>query len=491
MVAIKSRHVGSGNQDPTWLLDMQNACPVMFGKLAAMAIKRCACTLCYLSVQTSHAHFFPCSNAVNASVTQRSKTQGAANQVRRCSGTPLGSGARPPSTDRRLDRNRVSSQTSRINTRAIGQAAAAQVSAVAVTIAIAKHHARSGAHVLVGNPMATNAANAATLWCVPMDAPEIATEQLFPVTMSSRLVFNANPAKLGSGCILAVAKEIAHAELEDCAISERMGSSSYMLDGLCRAICQPGEYDLDAVWASWVLIVYLSCHPEGRSLLRGTSLTDVDYQTATAFEAYGRAEITRRARLEAAQQQTGGRKRPRNSKSEVHPVPVPLDPTACDFGVLVDQMEDDQREVLGKKRKRGSRGQASASTSDSIGLLQWYVYRVHISRAARVVWPLHTRFVRTQVVRRASMREQRRLDVVDRAQQTGRAQRRDHHARKADRRRCGGGRQPRDSRHFRAERSLQRTGPRAIRRPQGQRDAGRCVLGVERCRVPRYFAHAQ
>ena len=60
MVSIKSRHVGSGNQEPTWLLDMQNACPVMFGKLVAAAI-RC--------------------NAVNASVTQRSKTQGAANQV--------------------------------------------------------------------------------------------------------------------------------------------------------------------------------------------------------------------------------------------------------------------------------------------------------------------------------------------------------------------------------------------------------------------------
>lgn len=40
MVSLKSRHVGSGNQEPTWLLDMQNPCPVMFGKLAAAAIKR-------------------------------------------------------------------------------------------------------------------------------------------------------------------------------------------------------------------------------------------------------------------------------------------------------------------------------------------------------------------------------------------------------------------------------------------------------------------
>lgn len=41
MVSIKSRHVDSGNQEPTWLLDMQSSCPSMYGKLAAAAIKRC------------------------------------------------------------------------------------------------------------------------------------------------------------------------------------------------------------------------------------------------------------------------------------------------------------------------------------------------------------------------------------------------------------------------------------------------------------------
>lgn len=61
MVAIKSRHVGSGNQEPTWLLDIQNVCQIMYGKLVAVAFK---------------------ANAVNTSVTQRSKTQGAANQAR-------------------------------------------------------------------------------------------------------------------------------------------------------------------------------------------------------------------------------------------------------------------------------------------------------------------------------------------------------------------------------------------------------------------------
>lgn len=61
MVSIKSRHVDTNNQEPPWLMDARNACPQMYGRLAANAIK---------------------SNAVNSSVTKRSKTQGAANQVR-------------------------------------------------------------------------------------------------------------------------------------------------------------------------------------------------------------------------------------------------------------------------------------------------------------------------------------------------------------------------------------------------------------------------
>jgi hypothetical protein len=41
MVAIKSRHVESSSQEPTWLVDVQSACPQMYGRLAAAAIKRC------------------------------------------------------------------------------------------------------------------------------------------------------------------------------------------------------------------------------------------------------------------------------------------------------------------------------------------------------------------------------------------------------------------------------------------------------------------
>ena len=222
--------------------------------------------------------------------------------------------------------------------------------------------------------MATNAANAATLWL--MDVKGDSWDQVFALTMSSRLVFNASPTKLGAGCVMTVARKLARAELEDCAISERMGSANYMLEGVCKAIASPGEYQLDAVWASWVLVVYLCCHPEGRVLLRDTPLTDVDYQTAQAFEMYGRAEITRRARLEAAQQNGGGRKR----KSPAVPSQEAVDTVSPNAVMdVVDQIADEEQKTLATKRKRGAKGCASASTSDSSGMLQWYVTCAQLS----------------------------------------------------------------------------------------------------------------
>ena len=307
------------------------------------------------------------SNAVNSSVIKREKTQGAANQVclHRTHSTPC--------IWTQLSHSPCA-QTSRINCKAIGQAAAAQAVSVSITMAIA----RSSAHYwnqyketkfTVANPMATNAANSATLF--RMTVPDLGWDEVFPLTMTTRLVFNAVPTKLGSGSVITVAKELARAELDEYAISERMGSANYMLEGVCKAIVNPGEYQLDAVWASWVLVVYLCCHPEGRVLLRETPLTDVDYQTAQAFEMYGRAEITRRARLEAQQSGTGNRKRKATSGPVEEGVKMEVDSPSSTMDI-VDRTLEDERKVLATKRKRGAKGCASASTSDSSGMLQWW-----------------------------------------------------------------------------------------------------------------------
>tara|TARA_Y100000768_G_scaffold280532_1_gene215502 strand:+ start:1007 stop:5650 length:4644 start_codon:yes stop_codon:yes gene_type:complete len=271
LVSIKSKNVDTNNLAPTWLMGTALCVPAKYAQLAAAAIK---------------------SNAVNSSVTQREKTQGAANQ------------------------------TSRINCKSISQAASAQCSAVAMSMAWARMLAISRDGLVMSNPMATNAANPCSLWKIDwQDIENI--DNLFGVCISSQLVYNASPAKLGKGSVLTVAKQLASQELERSAISERMGSDNCMLEGICNAIMAPGQFALDPVWASWVLVVYLGCHPEGRALLRETPLTDVDYQTATAFENYGRAEITRRARLEQQQQLQLQQKNSRKKqKGENAPSPV-------------------------------------------------------------------------------------------------------------------------------------------------------------------------
>jgi hypothetical protein len=256
--------------------------------------------------------------------------------------------------------------------------------------------------------MATNAADASMLWKVTPD--RIHTDEAFVVTMSSKLLFNANPSKIGKASVMEVARQLAHAELDDCAISERMGGFNHMLEGVCLAIVNPSEYEIDPVWASWVLIVYMTCHPEGRKLLSATNLTDVDYQTASTFESYGRAEVTRRARLEASQ--TSGRKRAKRCEPQAPPSVSPGMPEmqglslqeqpgtgpsgtpsstwsstqatadAADAAEAVvqeeaqvsplEQMAEEDRKTLATKRKRGAKGCASASTSDSSGMIQWW-----------------------------------------------------------------------------------------------------------------------
>ena len=116
-----------------------------------------------------------------------------------------------------------------------------------------------------------------------------------------------------------------------------MASANYMLTAMCRSVS--GGYEIDACWASFVLIVYLCSDPRGRPLLRETHLTDLDVQTACAFEAYGRGEVTRRARLRAQQEEearkaadTAAKKRRKNGAGNggagpsTAPPPSPLRP---------------------------------------------------------------------------------------------------------------------------------------------------------------------
>jgi len=160
-----------------------------------------------------------------------------------------------------------------------------------------------------------------------------------------------------------------------------------------------------AAWAAIVLIVYCASDACGRPLLRTVEaqLTDLDVQTACTLEAYGRGEVTRRARLRAGQQaeeeKKQAAKRRKKDSSALPSLAAPAVPAKKpeideatglviedDAASIVNDDDDEPDEgdeddplsterqdqkVLATKRKRASKGNASASTADSHGILSW------------------------------------------------------------------------------------------------------------------------
>lgn len=386
-----SRDVEAYNQEATWLLGGLNAVQ-MYDRLAESALR---------------------SNAVNSCLTHRRETQGA------------------------------SLQTTRINCRGIGNAAAAQCAVVALAIALAEADLRSDGFRTV-NPAATNAVDL----CVFADDESLSAvnddydyddhgddgggvghgvdesvsyfDQLVPVVSTGWLLYNANPVKIGRGSIVTAAKYLASREEQDETISCAVTAPLHMIKHLCDAICDD-EYVTDPIWASIVLIVFLCNDPRSRKLLEvHTDLTDVDVQIAFAMEAYGRSEITRRARLHVAQKRTcfETRNTP-TSTHAVHPMPLACSPSSLldttdpatglsieddDASILhddsaddesgfvepgitesiFDENEDEDERVLGTRRKRSSRHISPVTASDAYSILCWW-HRALRSKHAKLL----------------------------------------------------------------------------------------------------------
>ncbi|MGZ0213874.1 MAG: hypothetical protein ACKVI4_15480, partial [Actinomycetales bacterium] len=374
IVQLKAKNLEAHNQAASWLL-WGNTAEQCYDQLAEAALR---------------------ANAVNSAIVKKKEKQGA------------------------------NSQTTRINCKGVGAAAAAQCGNVAVSVALAEAMLRAHG-VDVRNPLATNAVDP----CLFADADRMAQDEddLVGVVSTTQLVYNAHPTKLGIGCIMSAAKKLAKAELEKWAISEPMGTQSYMLTAICRSV--GGGYEIDvsaspsnpdrvstrltiafarvwqAAWAAIVLIVYCASDSRGRPLLRASDLTDLDVQMACTLEAYGRGEVTRRARLRASQdaeQAKDQAKRSRTTHAALRRPPTEealaeaeFDeatglPIEDDSASIVNDYDDegddlttggggddddplstevsDQR-VLATKRKRASKGYASASTADAHGILSW------------------------------------------------------------------------------------------------------------------------
>jgi len=254
-------------------------------------------------------------NAVNNSLIERKKTQGAAFQ------------------------------TPRVNCRGVGQAAAAQCEAVLLSIALAKRMLlREGIQVV--NPMATTSVQPGELLLATRS--EICYGERMCVASTTLLLYNSVPVKLTSVSIRSCAQFLARAELEDCRISEVMGNRNEMLLCVCNSVL--GDFKIDAIWAAMVLIVYVSCDARGRPLLDEAGLTDLDLQMAWALEAYGRAEITRRARLKET-----------TKKATVWKGGAPS----------ADSADVRERVIVCKKRKLQS-GSASTANCCSYSMLKWW-----------------------------------------------------------------------------------------------------------------------
>jgi hypothetical protein len=338
---LKSRNVQEKQQsrDPSWISAGRSA-PPTYGTLLEQSLA---------------------SNAASSSVskTQRRATQAAALQ------------------------------TTRISCASIGQATAAQIAAVAVVIALAEADLRGACD----GPVVHSGADAhsadpclALAWldAARTNAVKGAEPELVAVVSAVDGAYNIHPARVGTETIYTAARRLARMELQTEEISTVVGSfaGKHMLVAICRSI--DGDYEIDKMWASFVLIVYLASDPRGRSLLQTTGLTDLDIHVACTIEAYGRAEITRRSRLRSSRaRQKREASAPRDFDAETNLLVEDEDNAADHWLCLAENessdhaSEDEDSEshrVLSTKRKRSAKGATSSAGSgnDAHEIISWW-----------------------------------------------------------------------------------------------------------------------
>lgn len=348
--SLKSRTVDQFNTEPGYLLCDRTA-ELQYDRLAESALR---------------------ANAGSQAVTKRRATQGASNQ------------------------------TPRINSRSIGMAAAVQTANASITIALSEAQMRE-AGLKTFDPMGATAINFPKL-CFASSAqrthllsdPE---STYLPVVSTKELVYNSIPCKLGTSCIRSAAQELARRELSENVISRAMYADP-MITSICKSI--GGGYEIDAIWASVVLVVFLSYDPRGRRVLAQSKLTDMDLQTAFVLECYGRAEITRRVRLLEQQSleksgQSGGKPRGKakrgretkekdsteegkEGKEEEDVSGLAPSGVVSTIASLIDIDEDSK--ALGTKRRRTNKAAGSSSSCDSYCLIDWWFRALRSNQAS-------------------------------------------------------------------------------------------------------------
>lgn len=261
-------------------------------------------------------------------------------------------------------------RTTRINKTPIGQAAAAQVVAVATAMAEARRQLRA-AGVPVASPLASNALNPCAL-CIG-DNGALPEDGVFGVASTAWTVYNACPVKVTSVSVLTTCRELARGELEHYLISNAMGTRNVRLENLCKSVL--GEHTFDPVWSAWVLVVYLTSNPRGRDILRTTGLTDLDVQSALTFVRYGSEEIGRRQpKAGAKRAHDGGTKTKRAKHHAEGAASSEADETDAEAEGEGESDADGARPPTQapSKRKRAARGHAGMGGSDADAILHFW-----------------------------------------------------------------------------------------------------------------------
>ena len=178
-------------------------------------------------------------------------------------------------------------QTTRNNLQELAAAFAAQSTAVAVALGVAKR--RFGR---ASDPGATIATDVSRL----VDGRRSRLSGLFVVTSSTRLLPHAMPVRIVSHNLLTTMHEFATNELEVGAIRSLVPQQVESLKLICNKIID--KADGVSVWAAWVLLVHMLSDPRLRKLVRASPITDHEVAAAYLFTNYARAEVTRRARMD-------------------------------------------------------------------------------------------------------------------------------------------------------------------------------------------------
>jgi len=187
-------------------------------------------------------------------------------------------------------------QTTRNNLGDLSAAWAAQSVAVSLALGVANFTAsRRGA--APKNPGATTALDTASLVIPKSHGHQPPTPEVFLVTSSTRLLPHALPTRLCASNFLDAMRLVAQSELGMGTLRSVLPQQLGALSAVCNHIVD--RTDGVSIWAAWVLLVHMLSDPRLRRMVKHSAISDMEAATANLFQNYARAEVTRRARMDA------------------------------------------------------------------------------------------------------------------------------------------------------------------------------------------------